>query len=694
LAGRPFGLLLPLPRYCAHYQNWLLIRLYGTAREWYERARAAYTALGDEAGSLRAEQQVARITLLFGYEREALARIETLLNHRLADDPYRLAWLERSLAETKVETGDPAAARALLDSALAVFRELGDVRREAAVLALQGKAAAKAGDGAGALESYKSSLDRFRELRYTAAREQILSDLRVWNRTLPVGSALREQIIALIDAEPEKRYVARFPRSLLPLLQFASLLTLPLALLLLAVVAPTVSVQAPALLQPLSLRTFYDPLRALGTIAVLVPLVMASYAALGMLIIALLPISQIDSEQPDFIVTDDEGLTRYDERGQPELHIAWGGVRRWLGLDRRIWSRPLPLYSRSFLEDARGADLRIDGITGWYTSVQRDISQRLARLGLPVQRLDLGYTLLRSKSGLAAALGCVLLVLYAAAENNALPLLQLLGPPLYTLFGVVASSGVLILWPIAYWLARRPLMLSRELELDERLPYLIAALGLLPIIAFVVSGGRAIPVVALNYSLLVWGVYMVAEAAVTLLIPRRTLLRRALVTLAVAVSLLLIALPFGRALLNSYSAVATRLAGIAATDPRNGDSSAIPAAVPIAQAAASEGDPLSLLNLGSAQYYDAQEWKEQTGSVDRYGAAIATYSRAVAASPAGSPVQALALYNRALAYLGSGDDRSALQDFRRAQDTCRLPHNLGDSTCLNIRQQLDQLARQ
>ena len=696
-AGRPFGLLLPLPHYCAHYQNWLLIRLYRTAHEWYERARASYAALGDGAGTLRAEQQVARIAVLFGREREAIARIEALLKNPLTDDPYRLAWLERSLAEAKIAAKDPATARALLDNALAVFRELGDVRREAAVLALQGRAAAKAGDGKGALESYKSSLDRFRALRYTAARELILSDLRVWNRTLPQGDALREQIIALIDAEPEKRYVARFPRSLLPLLQFASLLTLPLALLLLAVVAPTVSVQAPAVLQPLSLRTFYDPLRALGALAVLVPLVMGSYAWLGMLIIALLPIGQIDNEQPDYFITNADGITRYDERGRPQFQMLWRDARRWLGLDRRIWSRPLPLYSRSFLENERGDDLRIDGITGWYTTLQRDIGRRLAQAGSPVQRSDLGYTLLRSKSGLAFILGFVLLLIHIAAENGALRLLEVIGPQAYTIFGLVATSGVLILWPAAYWLARRPLLLSRELELDERLPYVIAGVGLVPIIAFLVSGGKALPIAALNYSLLVWGAYMVAEAAVTLLIPRHALLRRVAVGLVVLATFLATALPFGRVVVNAYSGAATRLAGIAATDPNDSISpSAFPTALEAGQiaAAATATDPLSLLNLGSAQYYDAQEWREGGNGTGRYADAIATYTRAIAAAPANSPLQALLYYNRALAYRGWGDQERTLRDSGRAQEICGLAPNADDPNCVNIRQQLQHLAQQ
>ncbi|MBC8077313.1 MAG: hypothetical protein H7Y32_14650, partial [Chloroflexales bacterium] len=546
----------------------------------------------------------------------------------------------------------------------------------------------------GALQSYQFSLDRFRVLRYTAAREQILSDLRVWNRTLPPFSPVREQIIALIDAEPEKRYVARFPRSVLPLLQFASLLPLPLALLLLVLVVPTVSVQAPGVLQPLSLRVFYDPLRALGTLAVLAPLVMASYAALGMLIIALLPISQIDEEQPDYLITNADGITRYDERGRAQQQMPWRSVRRWFGLERRIWSRPLPLYSRSFLEDERGDDLRIDGITGWYASLQRDILQRLDQAGVAVQRSDLGYTLLRSKSGVAAVLGCVLLLIYAAAENNALPLLDAIGPQAYALFSILASSCVLILWPAAYWLARRPLMLRRELELNERLPYVVGAVGLLPIVAFLISGGRAIALPALNYSLLVWGVYMVAEAVVTLLLPRQALLRRVVVSLAVLSILLAIALPFYQVYSSTYTNAAVRRAGQASNAGGIAPASVISEGVEAAQAPAASGDPLALLELGKIEFYAAQEWEKRGGGNERYQQAIATFDRAIAAAEPNSLTLALIYSNRALAYSRIGDQARTLRDANIALEICRLPRNVDDNNCVDIRKEVAEIVQQ
>src|SRR5690606_33650477 len=110
-------------------------------------------------------------------------------------------------------------------------------RREAVVLEHQAIAAVEAGNETAALEKYRSCLERFRTLRFTAARERTLHTLRAWRRQTS-SSELLQQIRALLLAEPEKRYVARFPRSLLLLLQILSVVAIPLALLTWAVVLP------------------------------------------------------------------------------------------------------------------------------------------------------------------------------------------------------------------------------------------------------------------------------------------------------------------------------------------------------------------------------------------------------------------------------------------------------------------------
>ncbi|HMQ33873.1 MAG TPA: hypothetical protein PKD53_24280, partial [Chloroflexaceae bacterium] len=510
LLTRSKGPLLPLPRHCARYQNWLLIRLYNTARAWYTDAREAFRRLDDPSGLLRAEQRLADILLLYGYHEEARAAIEALMARPEARDPYRRAWLQRSLAECLLTAGDHTTARGLLAEAAAVFRELGDLRREASALTLQGKAAAAAGDVDGALRDYEAGLARFRALRYEAARERILHELRAWQRQRELDQATRERLSDLVAAEPEKRYVGRFIRSYQGLLQITTILALPLALLLMAIVSPTTIV---SLTQQgtLSLGVFYNPWRVLGVVATLTPIYMAVYAALAMTVIYWLPITRIEREQPDLIVTRPETIARYDSRGNLALELPWTSVRRWLALDRCLWERPLSLYSRSYLEDEAGRDLAVDGITGWYTELQADIGRRLAAAGNPVPRRNLGYSILKSGAGLSAALGAALLVAVTWSNNGWLDLGGLFPPPIAAAIWFLALSGALMLAPLAYWIANRPLKLQRALLLNERWPLFVAAIGALAVGHYLLLGGRLIPVEALNYSMFVWGAYVLAE---------------------------------------------------------------------------------------------------------------------------------------------------------------------------------------
>lgn len=555
LLGLPFRLVqlllgphrhsLPLPEYCAHYQNWLLIRLYNTARGWYEQARVAFAGLGDTVGVLRVEQRLADILLLYGYHREARARVEELLTRPEAAGSYRRAGLERSLADCHLAVGDLGSAELLLRSALEVFQRVKDVRGEASIRMLQGRAAMLAGNIDGALDGYRDSLERYRALGYAAARERILHELRAWQRRADTRPPLRERIAAVVAAEPEKRYVGRFIRSALPVLQVASLIALPLAMLLLAVVVPASELRALGDVGGvLTMDTTYSPLRSSLVIAALVPLYLLVYAAIALAVIYLLPLSAIEREQPDVIITRPDNIARYDSRGRLEREMPWTRVRRWLALDRCLWQRPLPLYSRTFLEDDEGYDLEIGGITGWYSELQQDIGRRLAAAGVAVERRDLGYRLLKSKMGAAAVLGVALLLFFTAAENGWLPLPNLLPSAVYAALAFIAYSGVLILVPLAHWIANRPMKLQRALLLSERWPLLLIVLGGLPVLAYVISGGKIIPEVkALNYGLFIWGSYLLAEGLAAALAPGRRMLRLGLVAAALLTAIAMVAVP-------------------------------------------------------------------------------------------------------------------------------------------------------
>jgi tetratricopeptide (TPR) repeat protein len=511
---RMVAVAIPQARYLGPYQNWPLTWLYRTADGWYRRALAAFEQLGDDAGMARAELRLAEIQRLFGYPGEALARLHKLRAGRAAGSPYPRAWIDCGRAAALLDRGDVDGAMAVLEPALAFFRELGDPRGEAAVLALQGRAAATAGREEGALASYRSSLARFRALGYTEARELVLYDLRAWRRLAGPGS-LSRQIGATLAEEPEKRYVARFPSSKIGLLQGLSLAALPLTLLLTAIVSPRLLIEPMAGSQLLWAQTYYDLLLGFSSLLILLALYVVAYALVALIVIFFVPLNNLEREQPDYVITNDDGIVRYDNRGNPAQRLRWDEIRRWLRFDQQLWRRPLPLFSGTLLMGDGDPTLRIVGITGWYTSLQEDIGQHLRAAGNPTTSEARGLRALGSASGALLALGGALLLLFIAGQNKWAEWLYALPASMYAALAVLAFSGALMLIPLAYWVTR-PLAWMREFDLGNRWPIVVGAAGLATVVMFVASGGDALPVPALNVGLLIWGAYLLADALATL----------------------------------------------------------------------------------------------------------------------------------------------------------------------------------
>lgn len=505
------AIALPQARYIGPYQNWPLIWLYRTAAGWYRRSLAAFTQLGEETGAARAELQLAEIARLFGDPGDALARLDRLRAAPTAGSPYRRAWLDRGRAAALLDQGQNDAALAILAPALALFRALGDPRGEAAVLALQGRAAAQAGNVDAALASYRNSLARFRALSYTEAREQALYELRAWRRRAGPGETSR-QIGAILADEPEKRYVARFPSSKIVLLQILSLAALPLTLLLTAIISPTTVLERLAGSQLVFAQTYYDPLSVFGTLLILVALYAVAYAFVALIVIFFVPLNNLEREQPDYVITSPTEIAHYDSTGALAQRLRWDAIQRWLRFDQQLWRRPLPLFSGTLLTADGERGLWIEAITGWYTSLQEDIGERLSAAGSRTVSESHGLRILRSVSGGLLAIGVTLLLLFIGGQNQWAEWLYLLPPSIYAALALLAFSGALILIPLAYWLATRPLGWIREFQQGGRWPLVVGAVGLAAVLVFVVGGGEALPVPALNVGLLLWGAYLLAES--------------------------------------------------------------------------------------------------------------------------------------------------------------------------------------
>lgn len=669
---------LPRAHLLAPYENWLLARIFRTAQVWHLRARSAYAALGDELGQYLVEQQHAEILLLFGYAADALAQFDALRERPPARDAYRRLWIDTDRAATLIELGEPGRARQLLAELLPGFRALGDVRGEAAVLALQGRAAADAGDSAAALASYASGLARFRTLRYTAAREQTLYALRAWQRRCGPGE-LAGQIGALIDQEPEKRYIARFPRSLLPLLQGLVLGGVPITLLLASYVSPSQIVRQIGDSPLVEVGTFFDLWNVLLLSLGLGLLALGIYALVGLALIFFIRIEALEREQPDYLITSAEGIARYDYRGALALQLRWDAMRRWIRIERRLWRRPLALFSLAFLEDTDDCDLRIDGITGWYGGLQRDIGLRLRAAGNPAQAESCGIRLGPSKSGALLGLGGLLLLQCISTDNRwSDALIRMLPAPVYALIYLLAFSGLLMLIPFSYWFVRHPLAIHRSLRLHDRWPWVVGALGLAALL-FELLGNWPLPVAALNIGVQLWGAYALAEAIYTIWLPRRPALGRALIVATLLLTALQAAVPTGRLYAATLSKTYSRQADYDAAQ-------AIDVGAVAGAPAAGSDDPAAL-PLPLPEVNTASAWQRIGNALymkGDYAGAVEAYTRALQElpptldSPAARQEAAIILLNRAQARLrlaaGQQGGRPAAQ--RDIEQACALAPQL------------------
>lgn len=641
LALGPGNRLLPRPAYCTYHQNWLSIRLNNAARFWYIQARDIFRYLEDARNTMYAEQRLAGILLLYGYHDEARTTIEELLQQPVTRDPYLRASLHQTLAECSLPAGNAQAARATLAAILVFFRDLGDVRGESRVLAACGYAARLSRDTSGALGYFTAGLERARTLPDLQARERILHQIRAWRSHPDADAETRRALDRLLAAEPEKRYTAHNLLRYIGLLPVTAVLAIPLLVLLIAVVAPVQRI-TPHPDGLIALGSFFHPWRAFGVVATLLLITLAVYAAVAAIVLYWLPLTRIEGTLADVIAIRPGGIARYDAWGNVRAELSWNTVQRWLTFDCRLWYRPLGLISRSVLERAPDRVLPIEGVTSWYTEVQQEIDRRLADAheppSPPVERQELGHSLLRSPSGLLAGAGLALLLLIACLNNGWLSLGSDVPLPLVTAMWFLGLSGVLILAPLAIWIAGRPLHLPPSLQMSRHWPLVIAGLGSASILLALTGGRWFIRVEALSYTLVVWGAYLLAEALAALIRPGQLLPRVGAIVVAVGLALTLVATPA----LNHFRWLER---SIAHRQALNGVDTAARfcAATPTTAELAARDERVYLFQGDCA------------ARLGDWPTAVRAYAGAAQVAPEGSSRRALALYNLGVAagYLGA-----------------------------------------
>jgi tetratricopeptide (TPR) repeat protein len=213
-------------------------------------------------------------------------------------------------------------------------------------------------------------------------------------------------------------------------------------------------------------------------------------------------------------------------------------------------------------------------------------------------------------------------------------LIRLLPPPVYAFGAFVVFSGALILIALAYWLATKPLELHRTVGLKDHWPQIIGAVGLGAIVLYFLARGATFQQTrSLYIGLLIWGAYIVADAATTLLAPRSRLVRAIAIVVAVALA---VAIAFPR-IEAVYTEVLNQVAARRAL-------------------LLNESQPAGAPAVGSPDTGNSAAQAVESGDI-------------IANAPQYSPDQkAQAYVNKGQAYYSVGDYRSAAEAYRAALD--------------------------
>ncbi len=511
---RRLGAAVPKPLILLRYQNWLLARIFRASREQTMAAYTIFKQQKDEVNLIRCEMRLIDIDVLFGSIDQAIALAKKSLARPGCEEPYRKARVQVTLARALIAKHDFPQAIEILNQALTVFRAVDDGRWESRALTTLGRALQVSGQAEAALNTYKAGLARARGIGSVLSRERILYELRSWRRS---ELSYPSEISTILRDEPTQRFVARFPRFLLPYLQVGQTLLIPLILVLAAIVAPTVETQT--IIQASSnfvlpaadvyvfpwYRLIISPLTMLVVTGI-------GYSVLGLIVLWYMPMNQLRNNQPTVHIVTPEELIHQDQSGKESHRIKWPEVTEIITADRRVWKRPLMVFSRSFVRSTKQRLLRVDGITGWYNTLIYLIEKRASDAGAQINYLSADISLLRSAWGVVIGLGAALLMLMITSVNGWIPnIAQFLPATLYSIIQLISFSGVLLIGPTIFWTVIRPLRLDNEFALDERLPRLAAIIGLIVIILFAITDGAIVRVPIFSVSLFIAGVYVFSE---------------------------------------------------------------------------------------------------------------------------------------------------------------------------------------
>ncbi len=407
--------LLPNLYFGADYQDWIIFRLLYRAIRLLEQASCQLATVPEGAGlpvaEVRADIQIHLADLYHRTGRwtkaQNLFAALTSAPPVRADD-YRRATLQLAQGRAALAQSLLNAAREHLAGARQVFARYNDQRALATTARLLAETEVAAGNLSEAILLYAASADTSLAVDDLLASTHVWTALQEMRQRFTLTAAVQSQLDALEQKLERRAYIMRFRGDLLQRFRtlatrLAAYVILPLTYLLMSalhlarlhwavigLVAQIMPRQTPLLSDLVSSIVLF--------LAGLLPAVWIYaffYVLIGWIFVRRLDLDDIAQLQTEFVVTVPEGITTRDEKGQLS-ELPWAEVQSYVSANRSIWRVPVALFSRLFVT-SEATPVVVDGVARHYTSLQHDITGRLARAQDTAARHTLDFSFFGSR---------------------------------------------------------------------------------------------------------------------------------------------------------------------------------------------------------------------------------------------------------------------------------------------------------
>lgn len=400
-----FGIRVFHPRFWVAVggEDWLILRLFGSAYKWYQKAAPVLKRYGTPRDLVLLTEKEGHLFLRLGDWRPAIERFERLLREEIAPlSDYHRAVITLGLAEAHLRRGEPGRAFLLLNRTLPVFKRYGDNYQKTRANALIGEAGFQIGRYPEALSALDNSLRGFEGEENWVAATNLVEYLQLMLAKITMSDPMRWRAQNLIDSLLKRAYTVQFihpglNRLWISALTVSALYVMILPLLILNMVE-SIEIESRFSFLPAPLFDFdssYRPeigqsiidslgvssfisteITLLGGLAVLMTLGLGLlWLIVGFLFIRFTPTESIQEERVDRVVTLDLAGISLGSLSQPlETHhrMRWDEVERLVSAGLAFIPK-LPIYASSFGILSKDARLVVRAQTNWYSSLRERV---------------------------------------------------------------------------------------------------------------------------------------------------------------------------------------------------------------------------------------------------------------------------------------------------------------------------------